>query len=312
MAHLPATEGVHSVSIIGCGYTGRRLAERFRQSGVQVRGFAARAESLLQISADGTEALRLDLDSAITPVDFAGHLIYYAVPPAHAAGDPRLSRFLDAVVGKPRRLIYLSTTGVYGSQGGVRVNEDTPPAPTTERAVRRLAAETALRAWAEARDVSWCVLRVPGIYGPCRLPLERLRRGLPAIVAHEASPGNRIHVTDLVTAAVAAGIAAAADRRIYNVTDGSEHSHTEYLQRVAAMAQLPLPPLISRAEAERSFSTSSRSFLAESRRVDNGRMCRELGVLLKYRDLDAGICSSLEITSPHGGKGAAAKLPGRY
>jgi nucleoside-diphosphate-sugar epimerase len=284
---------MQSVSIIGCGYTGRRLAERLSKSGARVRGFATRAESLRQIAAAGAEALWLDLDAEMTPLDFTGHLVYYSVPPARQAGDPRLDRFLHGLLGEPQRLIYLSTTGVYGNQGGARVNEDTPPAPDTERAARRLAAEIALRTWAESRRVSWCVLRVPGIYGPGRLPLDRLSRTAPAIVPNEASPGNRIHVTDLVTACVAAGFTAAADRRIYNVTDGSEESHTEYLQRVATIAHLPSPPLISRAEAERTLSPLSWSFLAESRRVDNGRMLTELGVTLQYRDLDAGVRASL-------------------
>jgi nucleoside-diphosphate-sugar epimerase len=286
------------VSIVGCGYTGRRLAERWRNSGARVRGFASRAASLRQIAAVGAEALPLDLDAEVAPLDLTGQLVYYAVPPAPHAGDPRLVRFLDSLRGTPRRLVYLSTTGVYGDCGGATVNEDTPPAPDTERAVRRLVAETALRAWAESRRVSWCVLRVAGIYGPGRLPLDRLRRAVPAIVPNEATPGNRIHVNDLVSACVAAGLAAAADRRIYNVSDGSDHSLTEYLRRVAAISGLPPPPLISRAEAERTLSASSWSFLAESRRIDNGRMLRDLGVELEYPDLDAGIRGSLDERRP--------------
>jgi nucleoside-diphosphate-sugar epimerase len=112
-------------------------------------------------------------------------------------------------------------------------------------------------------------------------------------VPHEASPGNRTHVEDLVTACVAAGCAAAADGRIYNVTDGSEDSLTEYLGRVAAIAGLPPPPLVSRAEAQRLSSASSWSFLGESRRVDNRRMLRELGTPA-FADLDAGIRASLD------------------
>jgi nucleoside-diphosphate-sugar epimerase len=276
-----------SVSIVGCGYTGLRLARRLLETGARVRGFATRAESLRQIAAAGAEALALDLDVRPAPADMTGQLIYYSVPPAREPGDPRLQRFLESLMGVPTRLVYLSTTGVYGDQGGARVDEDTPPAPRTERAVRRLAAETLLRAWADSRGVSWCVLRVPGIYGPGRLPLERLRRAVPAIVAGEARPSNRIHVADLV------GLAPAADRRIYNVTDGSEDTLTEYLGRVAAIAGLPLPPLVSRDEAERALTPSSWSFLAESRRVDNARLLAELGVTLEYQDLDAGIRASL-------------------
>lgn len=282
------------VSIVGCGYTGRRLAERLRNSGARVRGFATSAASLRQIAALGVDALPLDLDAAMSPIDVTGHLVYYSVPPARSDGDARLVRFLENLGGTPQRLVYLSTTGVYGDQGGAMVNEDTPPAPRTERAIRRMAAETALREWADSREVSWCVLRIAGIYGPGRLPVDRLRRGAPAVAQQEATPSNRIHVTDLVTACAAAGVAAAADRRIYNVTDGSDHTLTDYLQRVARLARLPSPPLVSRAEAERALSASSWSFLGESRRVDNARMLQELGVELEYFDLDVGIRASLE------------------
>jgi nucleoside-diphosphate-sugar epimerase len=286
------------VSIVGCGYTGRRLAERLRNSGARVRGFATSAASLRQIAALGVQALPLDLDAAVSPIDITGHLVYYSVPPARSHGDARLVRFLESLGGTPKRLVYLSTTGVYGDQAGATVNEDTPPAPRTERAIRRMAAETALREWAESHDVSWCVLRVAGIYGPGRLPLDRLRRGVPAVAPQEATISNRIHVTDLVTACVAAGFAPAADRRIYNVTDGGDHTLTYYLQRVARVARLPSPPLVSRAEAERTLCASSWSYLGESRRVDNGRMLNELGVELEYCDLDVGIRASLEATQP--------------
>jgi nucleoside-diphosphate-sugar epimerase len=137
------------------------------------------------------------------------------------------------------------------------------------------------------------VLRIPGIYGPERLPLERLRRRDPAIDPLEASPGNRIHVEDLVTACVAAGVAARADGRIYNVTDGTDDSLTAYLQRVARIAGLPPPPLIALAAARQTFGPVSWSFLSESRRVDNRRMLEELGITLAFHDLDAGIRASL-------------------
>ena len=205
----------------------------------------------------------------------------------------RLERLLDHIVGVPKRFVYLSTTGVYGDRSGGRVDEDTQPAPVSERAVRRLAAESALRDWANSHAVSWCILRVPGIYGPGRLPLERLRRREPAIVPQESTPTNRIHVEDLVTACIAAGVSARADGRIYNVTDGSEDSLTHYLQRVARIGNLPPPPLIARSEAQKIASAASWSFLSESRRVDNRRMLEELGVALAYHDLDQGIRASL-------------------
>jgi nucleoside-diphosphate-sugar epimerase len=285
------------VSIVGEGYTGRRLADRFLSSGVSayVRSYSRRPRETSATEMDsGAESLQLDLDADVTPIHVPGHLVYYTVPPPREMVDERLARFLTAMSGAPKRLIYLSTTGVYGDQRGATVDEDTKPAPLSERASRRLASESTLRAWCEEHRISWCILRIPGIYGPGRLQLDRLRQANPAIDPAESNPGNRIHVTDLVTACVAAGLNAHADGRIYNVTDGSEDNQTQFLQRVARIACLPLPPLVSREEAERTFSPLSLSFLRESRRVDNSRMLAELGVVLRYGDLDIGIRASLE------------------
>jgi nucleoside-diphosphate-sugar epimerase len=286
---------MHSVAIVGCGYTGSRLAVRWLNLKHIVRGFGTRPKSLEEIAATGAEPRQLNLDLPLeAPVDFDDQLVYYSVPPATAGDrDGRLERLLGHVVGTPRRFIYLSTTGVYGDRHGASVDEETSPAPKSERAVRRLAAENTLRGWADSHAVSWCILRVPGIYGPGRLPLERLRRREPTIDLREATPTNRIHVDDLVSACVAAGTTSRADGRIYNVTDGSDDSLTAYLQRVARIGDLPPPPLISRAEAQSTFSAMSWSFANESRRVDNRRMLDELGVVLAYQDLDAGIRASL-------------------
>jgi nucleoside-diphosphate-sugar epimerase len=285
---------MRSVAIVGCGYTGLRLARRLQSLGRSVRGFCSRPQSLAIVAAAGAEAVQLDLDLPLERRDFRGELLYYMVPPAPTGvRDLRLERFLDQLQGPLERFVYLSTTGVYGEREGAWVNEETLPAPQSARAVRRLAAENAVRGWAEARAVSWCILRVAAIYGPGRLPLERLRRGEPAISPQQATPSNRIHIEDLTTCCLAAGLVAAADRRIYNVTDGTDDSLTAYLQRVARIGGLPEPPLIGRAEAQERFSPSSWSFLGESRRVDNRRMREELGVALAYADLDAGIRASL-------------------
>ena len=286
---------------MGCGYTGLRLARRWLAQGYRVRGHATREERLAEIAASGAEPCRLDLDAlegtgdVVAPqLDFEGHTVYYAVPPAATSlRDERLERFLGRLTGRPARIIYLSTTGVYGDQGGDTVDEDTPPAPRTDRARRRVAAECALQDWGGASSNSWCILRIPGIYGPGRLPLDRLRRGDPVIELAESTPANRIHVDDLVTACHAAGASERAHRRIFNVTDGNEESLTAYLLRVARIAGLPAPPQIDRARARQVFSTQTWSFLGESRRVDNKRMLAELGVILAYRDLDAGIRASL-------------------
>ena len=281
--------------IVGCGYVGERLARCLPGPVVALARTAERADALRSV---GIDAIPADLDSlgsgSRLPVGTTGCVLFYlAPPPGTGPADPRLRRCLAALRGAPARVVYLSTTGVYGDAGGAEVNEDSPLAPTSDRARARVDAEQALRQSCVAAGIEWVILRVPGIYGPGRLPLERLRRGDPVIREDEAGPGNRIHVDDLVRACIAAGTVAAAANRVYNVGDGEHASATRYFLTVARLAGLPEPPAMSRDEARRRMSPAAWSFLGDSRRVDTSRMQRELGVGIRYRDLEAGIRASL-------------------
>jgi nucleoside-diphosphate-sugar epimerase len=143
------------------------------------------------------------------------------------------------------------------------------------------------------------VLRVPGIYGRHRLPLERLERGGPALRPEDAGPGNRIHVDDLVTACIAA--LERPVQGVFNITDGHPVSTTVYLQRVAALAGLPPPPLVALADASGRISPGMLAFMVESRQVDSRRMREELGVVPHYARLDEGIAASLAEMRTHPG-----------
>lgn len=220
-------------------------------------------------------------------------VIYLVPPPSTGITDPRLEQFLAALPAAPGRIVYISTTGVYGDAEGATVTEDTPPAPITNRARRRLAAETALRAWCEPKNVEWVILRVPGIYGPGRLPLERLQRGAPALAEAEASPGNRIHVEDLADICVAALLQSRARNRIYNVGDGDHTSSTAFLMLVASVAGLPEPPQLPMSKLVELTSDTGISFLDESRRVDTTRLRQELGFTPRYPTAESGIRASL-------------------
>lgn len=282
--------------VIGCGYVGERLARRLPGRVTALARTAGRANAL---RAAGLDAHQADLDvldaGAGLPVPTAGRVLFYlAPPPGSGPQDLRLRRCLDTLQDRPLRIVYMSTTGVYGDAAGRDVDEDSPLAPTSDRARARVDAEQAVRASCEAAGVEWVILRVPGIYGPGRLPLERLRRGEPMIREEQAGPGNRIHVDDLVRVCVAAGTAAAAANRVYNVGDGQHASATRYFKAVARLAGLPQPPEVSRDEARRQMSTLAWSFLGDSRRVDTSRLQRELGVEIRYRDLEDGIRASLE------------------
>jgi nucleoside-diphosphate-sugar epimerase len=279
-----------SIFIAGCGDIGKRLARIWLGRGAKVSALARRAQAAAELEALGIHTVRGDLDApdSLAERALAGDCLYYlAPPPAQGPRDLRLRALLAA---RPQfaRVVYMSTSGVYGDRQGRWVDEDTPPAPQTDRARRRLDAETALREWGRNTGAAVSVLRVGGIYGPGRWPLERLRAGTPVLRAWECGYTNRIHVDDLVSICMAAAERGGADR-IYNVSDGSNGTMTEYFYAVADRFGLPRPPALSLAEARQRLSPAMLSYLLESRRMRSDRLLDELGVRLRYPDLRAGL-----------------------
>lgn len=282
--------------IVGCGDVGRRLAARARDRQEPVYCLVRRAESAAALRAAGLAALAVDLDAQAPPLhdDWDQAQLYYLAPPPPAGSDdPRLKRLLAALPARRRRIVYISTTGVYGDCGGDWVDETRPPNPQVDRARRRHAAERHLQAWRAAGHGEVVILRVAGIYGPDKLPLARLRQQVPMIGEDEAPWTNRIHIDDLVTVCEAA-MQRGRDGAVYNVSDGRPGNMRDYFDRVADLHGLPRAPLISLAEARATLSPGMLSYLAESRRLDNRRMLDELGVTLRYPDLTSGLQACVE------------------
>jgi nucleoside-diphosphate-sugar epimerase len=279
------------VVIVGCGYVGQRLARQLRVEGCVVTGLVRSADSADVIRALGVVALQVDLDATadLSVLPTAGaELYYFAPPPAVGDTDPRLRRMLAALsTAPPRRIVYISTSGVYGDCAGAWIDETHPLNPSTPRACRRADAEAALRDWSAATGVPVVILRVPGIYGPGKLPLERLRKGLPLLNEADSPYTNRIHVDDLI-AACRAAMQRGQPGAAYNVSDGQPSNMTDYFNRMADVTGLPRPPLVSRDEIDR-LSDGMRAFMEESKRLDNRRMREELGIELRYPTLELGL-----------------------
>ena len=280
--------------IIGCGYLGRRVASHYRDQGERVIGQVRRDESVQRLAAAGIESCQLDLDAEIPSplLPDACDLFYFAPPPRQGEQEPRVARVLAALETGPlpRRLLYLSTTGVYGDCQGAWVDETRPVQPVEARALRRWDGESRCRDWCAEQGVPLVVLRVAGIYGPGKLPLARLRRGEPMLCEREAPFTNRIHIDDLVQVCLTA-MARAPDGALYNVSDGQPGNMADYFNRVADWAGLPRPPEITLAEAQQALSPGMLSYLRESRRLDSRRLQEELGVVLRYPDLASGLAA---------------------
>lgn len=264
--------------VIGVGYLGKRFCEL---ADGEIRGLT---RSDYDLDAGG------DLPLALP----ASYKVLYTVPPAREASqDVRLERLLAALEPAPQRFVYISTTGVYGDHRGGTVDEETPVNPGSGRAALRVAAENALTEWGARAGCDVLILRVPGIYGPGRLGIERIRERFPIVRDADVGPGNRIHVDDLA-ACCAAALDDATPAGIYNVGDGDHRTSAAFTGEVARQLDLPPPPEITMAEAEQQFSPMRLSFLRDQRRVDTTKMRDVLGVVPKYANPADGIAASLQ------------------
>lgn len=275
--------------IIGCGDVGMRLLPLLRQ---QFRIFAltSQSERHAELRAAGAIPITANLDQPRSLARLAGlanYVVHLAPPPAEGDSDRR-TRNLIAILPDKSRLVYISTTGVYGNCGELAFDECRPVAADNPRAKRRVAAERLLRAWAMRSQSRLAILRVPGIYAADRLPLERLRKGTPALLAIEDVYTNHIHADDLAML-IKLALFRAAPNRVYHAVDDSDLKMADYFDLVADHFQLARPPRLARAELAQQISPVLLSFMSESRRMLNRRIKLELGARLTYPSVVQGV-----------------------
>lgn len=288
-----------SITIVGCGYVGKRLAKLLQRDGREVFGLVQSQNSQRALAADGIPAATIDLDRSPGAGPGGDYFVYMVPPPSSGDTDPRIRGWLAALERAPRCIVYLSTTAVYGDYGGAIVDERSETHPSGDRGRRRLDAEAALLEYSRRSGASVRILRVPGIYGPGRLPISRIADGQPIPIPSATGPGNRIHADDLAGVCLAA-LLYTGPEEVFNVGDGEYASMGEYYLRVAKLAGLPTPPQLPLAELLQTVSPAMRGFLTESRQVDVSLMLNELGYRPDYADLDSGIAASLSEESASG------------
>ena len=278
------------ILIIGFGDIARRVAARLRADGREVSGLVRRPEAVEELKALGLGPVVADLDDAasLAALEVEGSEVYFFAPPSSSDElDHRMRNFLAALgTQRPGKIVYISTTGVYGNSHGAWVDEHTPTRPNTERGKRRLDAEQQLQAYGRASRVPVAILRVGGIYGPGRLPLRQLESARPVLTEEDSGYTNRIHADDL---AMICTVAMERGEGIYNVSDGQPGTMAQYFIELASELGYPVPQRISLAEARKVLPPAMLSYLEESRRLDTRRLREELRVELKYPDLSSGI-----------------------
>jgi nucleoside-diphosphate-sugar epimerase len=281
--------------IVGCGDVGLRVLKLLcgRWRVLALTSTPSRREALRRA---GAVPLGGNLDDAASLGRLGGladAVLHLAPPPSSGDEDPRTRNLLQVLArgGRVRRIVYASTSGVYGDCGGARFDETRAVQPTTARARRRVDAEAQLRWFGRRSGVAVSLLRIPGIYAADRdggHPRERLQRGTPVLRPTDDVYTNHIHADDLARACVAA-LHHARPQRVLHVCDDTELRMGDYFDLAADLCRLPRPPRISRAEAATQLSPLLLSFMSESRRLDNRRLKRELKLRLRYPTVAEGL-----------------------
>ncbi|MGH7006219.1 MAG: SDR family oxidoreductase [Alphaproteobacteria bacterium] len=285
---------------MGLGYAARALANRWQARGVRVAGTVRAPESE---QADGISLAAFNAASPLGPVEAliaeATHVVV-SVPPENsdaneASPDPVLQRLASAIASARNImwLAYLSTTGVYGDRAGGWVDETSERRPGNARSARRVAAEDAWLALWRDRGVPVHVFRLSGIYGPGRSAIDQLRAGTAKRIDKQGQIFSRIHVEDIATV-LEASAARPRPGGIYNVADDAPGPAADVIAHAATLLGVTAPSL--EPYDPQWLSPMAREFYAETRRVSNTRLKRELGLTLRYPDYRAGLAAILAAT----------------
>ena len=277
--------GKPSILIIGCGDIGLRVAKQMSRSH-RVFALTSQQNRFQELRAVGAIPVlgNLDHPESLWRLSGLAQTVIHLAPPQNGGNRDCRTRNLLRILAQGsnavRRLIYISTTGVYGDHRGGKVSEATPVNPQSERAQRRVDAERILRLWAPAHGVALTILRVPGIYAADRLPIERLQAQTPALLPEEDAYSNHIHSDDLARL-VCAAVYHGKPQRIINACDGGETKMGDYFDEVADAFGLERPARLPGGELQKIVSPMLWSFMRESRRVTNQRL-PELKTPLRY------------------------------
>lgn len=274
--------------ILGFGYSASAFAREIRAECASIAVTARSPEKVARLRAEGWDALRFDGSESTPELDAAlqsaTHVLVSA-PPSET-GDPVL-RALKSRLGAAlalRRVLYLSTVGVYGDHEGGWVDEESPLHPVSQRSLQRVAAEKAWQDFAEAKGLDLGIFRLSGIYGPGRSAIDNLKAGTARRIIKPGQVFNRIHVAD-IAGALCAAIRHEGTLGVFNLTDHEPAPPQDVVEFAASLLGLPAPPDIPFEEAQ--LSEMGRSFYGENKRVSNGLIRAALGYTFRcptYRE----------------------------
>lgn len=255
--------------VFGLGYAASAIATRLPGARIAATGSAG------EIAFDDADRVRFEIANAT-------HILS-SVPPGEE--DPVLAAYGDALGETRAWLGYLSSTGVYGDTGGAWVDEHAPTGSG-----RRNARAAADAAWL---TLGARVFRLPGIYGPGRSPLDRIRAGEARRIDVPGQVFSRVHVEDIASGVIAGF---GAPPGAYNLADDEPAPQSDVIAFGCRLLGLPVPPLVALEEAD--LSPAARTFYSENRRIANGKAKRVLGWKPAHPDYRLGLRALSASTSP--------------
>ena len=278
--------------IVGYGYCGRLLAQHLQQAGRSVLVW-----SRTPPVDDPVDHQVIDLDQDDWAIQQPIDTVYYLAPPQrHGQTDERLARFLARLTDRPKTIIYFGSSGVYGNHHGQWVTEQSSLYLQFDRQQRRYHAEEQLFDYCRGDAINLACLRIAGIYGPGRLPVEKARQQKPVIDPASAPYSNCIYVADLIKIAVELGTTLQGQHRV-NVSDGQPNPMGQIQQNVADALKIPRAPTVDYDPYYQAATPMVREFLASSKKIDNHYLTT-LCLKLQLTSLMDGINASL--LSHHG------------
>jgi nucleoside-diphosphate-sugar epimerase len=279
--------------VFGLGYVGQAFAEALMAKGWDVAATARDAQRAAQLRALGIEPVDAQDRAAMTAALAGVNAVLVTAPPA-ADGCPGLEATIPALAAAqafPDWIGYLSTTGVYGDFEGRWVFESSPLKAQSVEGARRVGAERDWRQVGRGMGLTVTTFRLPGIYGPGRSALDRLRAGEGRRVVKPGQVFSRIHLDDIVS-----GLLASLERPraggVYNLVDDEPAPPQDVMEYAASLLGVAAPPDLPFNEL--GLSPATRRFYAENKRVSNALAKAELGWRPKYPTYREGLAAILK------------------
>ena len=272
----------------GLGYCALRFIAG--REDVVASGTVRGADKATALTGEGIAAFVFDgarADKALAPHLAAAEALLVSIAP-DAQGDPALARFADMLAQSAnlRRIVYLSTIGVYGDHCGRSVDETSEASPRSQRGQARLAAERQWRALGAARDIPVHILRLAGIYGPGRNLLIKLREGDARRIVKPGQKFNRTHVDD-VAQAIGLTLASDGPGAVWNVADEEPAPPQDVIAFAAQL--LGMPPPREEPYDSAAMTPMARSFYADNKCVAIDKLKRDLGFKPYYPTYREGL-----------------------